>query len=60
MKISILVPTRKRVQNVKRLIESVYNTAQNIKNIELLFYVDDDDQDTIDLRRKKRKKDSRT
>jgi glycosyltransferase involved in cell wall biosynthesis len=49
MKISILVPTRKRVQNVKRLIESVYNTAQNIKNIELLFYVDDDDQDTIDF-----------
>ena len=45
MKISLIIPTRKRISNVKRLVESVYNTAQDIKNIQLMFYVDDDDND---------------
>ena len=47
MKISLIIPTRKRVSNVKRLIESVYNTAQDISNVQLMFYVDDDDTDTV-------------
>lgn len=49
MKISLIIPTRKRISNVKRLVESVYNTAQDINNIQLMFYVDDDDQDSIDF-----------
>ena len=47
MKISLIIPTRKRVSNVKRLIESVYNTVQDISNVQLMFYVDDDDTDTV-------------
>jgi hypothetical protein len=46
MKISILIPTRKRIQNIKNLVESVYSTAKNINNIELAFYVDSDDEET--------------
>ncbi len=49
MKISILVPTRGRVSNIKRLIESVYNTVNNINNIELAFYVDTDDVVTVNF-----------
>jgi glycosyltransferase involved in cell wall biosynthesis len=44
--ISLIIPTRKRVKNLKRLIESVNNTASNIENIEYGFYVDDDDEET--------------
>ena len=49
MKISLLIPTRKRVNNLKRLIQSVYTTASDPSNIQLAFYVDDDDTETIEF-----------
>ena len=42
--ISILTPTRERPENVRRLIASVVATAEQPLNVELLFYVDHDDQ----------------
>lgn len=41
--ISILVPTRKRPENVIRLIESAEKTANNPEKLEFVFYVDHDD-----------------
>jgi len=41
--ISELVPTRGRPHNMKRLWDSILDTADNVKDIELCFYVDDDD-----------------
>lgn len=43
MMISILVPTRKRPENVVRLINSAMSTASNPVDLEFLFYVDHDD-----------------
>lgn len=45
--ISILVPTRKRPQNITRLVDSIVATVSNIQNVELLIYIDDDDFDSI-------------
>lgn len=42
-KISILVPTRNRPNNVRRLISSILDNAQEPNQIEILFYVDEDD-----------------
>ncbi len=42
-KISILCPTRKRPENVFRLLESIKSTALNFESVEILFYVDEDD-----------------
>ncbi len=42
--ISILTPTRGRPDNVKRLVDSIFNTAKFPDQIEILFYVDLDDQ----------------
>lgn len=41
--ISILVPTRNRPHNIKRLCQSILDTTSNISNIEICFYIDDDD-----------------
>lgn len=41
--ISILVPTRNRPANVLRLLESIRTTSKNSHLIEVLFYVDVDD-----------------
>ncbi len=41
--ISILIPTRLRPKNVKRLINSALKTAKDNSKLEFLFYVDDDD-----------------
>lgn len=41
--ISILMPTRGRVENVKRIVASVVDTVDDIKNVEFCLYVDDDD-----------------
>jgi hypothetical protein len=41
--ISILTPTRGRPDNVRRLVESIFSNAENPTNIEILFYVDQDD-----------------
>jgi glycosyltransferase involved in cell wall biosynthesis len=42
--ISILTPTRGRPANVRRLITSVFSTAEQPSQVELLFYVDSDDE----------------
>jgi glycosyltransferase involved in cell wall biosynthesis len=39
--ISVLVPTRNRPANVRRLLSSAFETAET--DVEFLFYVDDDD-----------------
>lgn len=41
--ISILTPTRGRPENVKRLVKSVLSTARFPGEVEILFYVDFDD-----------------
>lgn len=45
--ISIIAPTRKRPQNVTRLVESIEDTVSSIHNVELLVYIDDDDDESI-------------
>jgi hypothetical protein len=45
--ISIIVPTRKRPANFTRLVDSIINTVSDIQNIELLVYIDDDDNESI-------------
>ena len=42
--ISLLIPTRDRPSNVRRTIESVKNTVSQPNLIEMLFYVDLDDE----------------
>jgi glycosyltransferase involved in cell wall biosynthesis len=49
MKISIIVPTRNRPQNVQNICKSVADTASGFYDIELVFYVDRDDANTIAL-----------
>lgn len=41
--LSLLCPTRKRPDNIKRLWESVLNTAEKPEDIELVVYIDEDD-----------------
>lgn len=43
MSISILCPTRNRVDSLRRLVHSARETAANPLDIEFVFYVDDDD-----------------
>jgi len=47
--ISVLVPTRKRPQNIVELCKSAVETASDLIGIEFIFYVDRDDTDTIDF-----------
>lgn len=47
--ISLLCPTRKRPDNVKRLWESVLRTADNPEDLEFVLYIDDDDTSYDDL-----------
>jgi glycosyltransferase involved in cell wall biosynthesis len=49
MSISILLPTRKRVPLLKKCVESLLDNASDPSKIQLLYGVDDDDQDTIDF-----------
>jgi hypothetical protein len=42
--ISILIPTRQRPRNVKRVIKSALTTADEPNKIEFVFYVDNDDK----------------
>lgn len=46
MKISILVPTRKRPENITRLVNSVYDTADQPDLIDFVFYIDKDDTES--------------
>lgn len=43
MKLSILCPTRGRPGNMFRLVESAFETAENPRNLEIIFYMDEDD-----------------
>jgi len=45
--ISILVPTRNRVLKLKRMYESLHYSLSNINNVQLLLYIDNDDNQSI-------------
>lgn len=45
--ISLLVPTRKRPENVKRFTQSVLDTVLDLNNVEICWYMDLDDMDTV-------------
>lgn len=47
MKISILMPTRKRPQRLKLILDNIAASCDDISNIELLFLADEDDTETI-------------
>lgn len=41
--ISLLMPTRNRPHNLERISRSILDTAEDIKDIELIIYIDNDD-----------------
>lgn len=43
---SILCPSRKRPESLRRLLDSIKNTASNLETIEVLIYLDHDDEMT--------------
>lgn len=45
--ISIIVPTRKRPNQFTRLVDNIVDTVSDIQNVELLVYIDDDDDESI-------------
>lgn len=47
--ISILCPTRNRLDAMRRLVQSARETAANPTEIEFIFYVDDDDEASATL-----------
>lgn len=47
--ISILLPTRKRVDSLRQAIDGCVSLAHNQSNLEFLFKVDDDDTETIEF-----------
>jgi len=51
-KISLITPTRNRPNDLKTFLESIKNTTKNPDDIEILFYVDDDDHVTIPMIKK--------
>lgn len=48
IKISALCPTRKRPENMERLASSMFTLAENPNEIELIFYIDSDDEESLD------------
>lgn len=48
MKISLLVPTRGRPMNMHRVWTSALSTANNKEDLEIIFYIDDDDSESIE------------
>lgn len=46
--ISILCPSRERPRSLQRLLESIQATANNVEDIEVLIYLDNDDESTIE------------
>lgn len=50
--ISILVPTRGRPANMTRLVESAFTRAAYPETIEVIFYIDDDDHESVDEARR--------
>lgn len=51
MLVSILIPTRKRVPRLLKLINSIYATASNPKSFEIILKVDPDDDETLNATR---------
>lgn len=47
--ISILIPTREKVEALKKTLSSIISTAKNVSNYEILLGVDNDDIVTIDF-----------
>ena len=47
LRIDILVPTRNRPDNVLEFCEGVYGTTADRPNVEMLFYIDQDDETTL-------------
>lgn len=47
--VSILLPTRGRVQGLLTAIDSLYSLANNKSNLEFIFKADDDDKETINI-----------
>lgn len=45
--ISLILPTRNRPDNLKRLYQSLVATTSNINEVELCFYVDEDDAQSL-------------
>ena len=52
MTISILLPTRKRVSQLKKSMDSLLSNAKNPDKIQPLFGVDDDDTETLEYLKK--------
>jgi len=46
-KIAVLVPTRGRVSSMEGLVKSIIETSDNKENNEVIFYIDDDDTESI-------------
>ena len=46
--VSLLCPTRERPHGMQRLWASVAETAAALESVELIYYVDDDDQISLD------------
>ena len=49
VKISMLLPTRNRPELLKQFLDSVVQTSKDLSEIEIVLYVDDDDQSTQEL-----------
>lgn len=47
--ISILSPTRKRPNHIKNLIQSIHDTADDMSDLELVLYIDEDDNSYDEL-----------
>lgn len=47
--ISMLCPTRNRPKLMRRFCESIMETAADIANIEVVFYIDDDDTESVKM-----------
>ena len=45
--LSIIFPTRNRPNNVIRFVDSIFATADSVKNIQLCIYIDDDDTASV-------------
>ena len=45
----MLLPTRNRPELLKQFLDSVVQTSKDLSEIEIVLYVDDDDQSTQEL-----------
>jgi hypothetical protein len=49
MHVSLLLPTRGRIALVQRLLESLIATTSDLRRLELVLYIDEDDPETGDI-----------